>query len=180
MACRECRQDLPIVNQFHKLCLTCNNIRLHGNKYGKQYDKAVFKIARIKTRNKPSKSLFFTPTPDSKKSEKISFWQNAEKDKVDKIAKDEAFYEKCFNSSDHKCEECGVELPDIFRDENGKVVARWRYSHIIPKSIANELRHNVDNINHLCLQHHKEWENGDKKSMKIYGKNAKKFPNYLT
>lgn len=92
---------------------------------------------------------------------------------------DELFYEKCFNKSDHKCEECGKQLNTDFRDEEGRIVNRWRYSHVIPKSIAPELRHDILNINNLCLFHHMMWENGDKESMKIYEGNVDNFPNFF-
>lgn len=97
--------------------------------------------------------------------------------KIDLIKEDEDFYEKCFNScKKHNCEECGKMLPEIFRSFSGKVIAKWRYSHIVPKSINKNLRHDEKNINHLCLNCHQRWENGDKKNMNIYEKNKKKFP----
>jgi hypothetical protein len=95
------------------------------------------------------------------------------------INADENFYLECFNLSNHECEECGAPLPNEFRDSNGKVNARWRYSHILSKSIYPELRHNVKNINHLCLKHHTQWDHGDKKNMKIYELNKLKFPNLI-
>jgi len=91
------------------------------------------------------------------------------------IDKDEEFYKECFDQSDHRCEECGKRLNDEFRDDDGRVIARWRYSHIIPKSIAPRLRHIVLNINHLCLEHHEMWENGDKESMNIFEKNQERI-----
>lgn len=96
-----------------------------------------------------------------------------------KIDKDEEFYLECFNLSNHLCEECGIQLPTTFKNESGKIIARWRYSHILPKSIFSELRHNITNINHLCLTHHFQWDHGDKTIMNIYQSNRKKFPNYL-
>jgi len=96
-----------------------------------------------------------------------------------KIDRDEAFYLECFNNSNHRCEECGCLLPDEFRDSEGRIIARWRYSHVIPKSIAPHLRHRIENINHLCLTHHSEWENGDKKNMRIFTENAQNFPEFL-
>lgn len=96
----------------------------------------------------------------------------------DKIKADELFYKECFDVSNHLCEECETQLPTSF-SENGKVLARWRYSHIIPKSIAPNLRHTIDNINHLCLECHQKWENGLKKEMLIYKGNQKRFPQYL-
>jgi len=98
----------------------------------------------------------------------------------EKIEEDEIFYEECFNACKiHECEECGKELPDVFRDDDGKVVARWRYSHIVAKSVANYLRHILRNMNHLCLKCHGRWETGDKQNMRIYKGNVKRFPNHF-
>ena len=71
------------------------------------------------------------------------------------------------------------QLPKDFRDEDGKVMYRARYSHIVPKSIAPELRHDENNINHLCFTCHQKWDFGNKKEMRIYDENRNKFPNYL-
>lgn len=147
-----CKEGRFIVNKHFGLCHTCNNIRLHGNKYGKP-KKQVKQYASVGGR-RTGKSIVA-------------------------IMADEAFYEECFNACKvHECEECGGRLPRIFRNA-GKVIAKWRYSHIIPKSIAPHLRHVLKNINHLCFDCHQEWENGNKKEMKIYKKNQENFPNYL-
>lgn len=107
--------------------------------------------------------------------------EKVEKIKINKtLERDERFYEECFNLSNHKCEECGAPLPDQFRDEDGRIIARFRYSHVIPKSIAPELRWKIKNINHLCAECHTEWEHGDKINMKIFTENVKNFPNYLS
>ncbi|UXQ88852.1 hypothetical protein [Tenacibaculum phage Larrie] len=99
---------------------------------------------------------------------------------LDMMKKDEEVYEKVFNSSDGKCENCGEELPDIFR-YNGKVVARWRFSHIVSKQVAPHLRHDESNFNNLCFECHQKWEFSPNKSkMKIFAKNLKKFPEYLS
>ena len=106
---------------------------------------------------------------NKRENEKIIHSQgNKQSKSLQMFILDETFYEKCFNKSNHKCEECGEQLNTDFRDENGKVMNRWRYSHVIPKSIAPELRHNILNINNLCLKHHMKWENEDKKNMDIY------------
>ena len=149
MNCSNCNKNSVIVNSHFKLCLICNNQRLEKNKSSKV----------ITTKIKHSK----------KEVNKTQL----------KIDEDEKFYLECFNLSNHQCEECGVSLPTDFRDINGKVIARWRYSHILPKSIYPELRHSVENINHLCLLHHTQWDHGDKTTMKIYKLNSKKFPNHL-
>lgn len=107
--------------------------------------------------------------------------EKVEKIKINKaLERDELFYLECFNNSNHKCEECNTSLPDEFRDTDDKIIARYRYSHVIPKSIAPELRHIIENINHLCLECHNKWEHGDKSSMNIFAKNLKNFPNYLS
>ena len=155
MSCKKCKKDYKIVNKYYGLCLSCNNERLHGSKYGKTYN-------------------------GIKRSRKSNSNDEAKLRRQKRIDADEVFYEKCFNMSDHKCEECGVNLPTEFRDEEGRVIARWRYSHIIAKSIAPELRHDVNNINHLCIECHTKWDFGDKKSMRIYAKNAKRFKRYLS
>ena len=154
MSCKKCKKDYKIVNKYYGLCLPCNNERLHGSKYGKSYD--GIKRSRKSNSNEASKLR-----------------------RQERIDADEVFYETCFNMSDHKCEECGKNLPTEFRDDEGKVIARYRYSHIIAKSIASELRHDVNNINHLCIECHTKWDFGDKKSMRIYAKNAKRFKRHL-
>lgn len=167
MACKNCKGDKPIVNKFFGLCLECNNIRLHGSKYGKEYKFANTKRSALRSRNtKSKKSLFSKLEPKKKASTR-------------RLERDEEFYLKCFENSKHRCEECGKRLPTEFRDEEGNVNARWRYSHIVAKSIAPELRHDVENINHLCARHHTQWDHGDRKSMKIYEKNKQRFPKYF-
>jgi hypothetical protein len=172
--CKGCSKEKDITNSHFQLCLICNNARLKTNK-GDIKPKVYKYIPKVKEplrskerplKIKSKKSLFVNLLPEKKTTK-------------EKIGDDEIFYEKCFNQSNHICEECSLPLPDYFRDINGKVAARWRYSHIIPKSIASELRHSIDNINHLCLECHGEWENGNKAGMGIFAGNYKKFPNYL-
>jgi len=167
MCCIECG-DPYVINKHFKLCRRCNNLRLYGNEFGKVYEYIPKPKKLIKTKYTPQKSKGFIQ-PSKKGSER--------RDRM--IQKDEDLYEKVFNSKPHFCEECGLPLSDQFRDEDGRVIARWQYSHVIPKSIAPQLRHKVENINRLCLKHHEMWENGDKQSMKIYEKNAKNFPSYF-
>lgn len=149
--CKKCGFEKYIVNKHYNLCFLCNNSRLEELKIK----------SNISISNRKNRSLQRTKLIKGK------------------ILADEVFYEECFNSSNHKCEECGCNLPTEFRNEDGKIVARWRYSHIIPKSIAPKLRHDVRNINHLCLKHHIEWENGDKEKMKIYKGNKSLFKQYF-
>lgn len=172
MECKNCNQSLHIVNKHFNLCSDCNNIRLHGSKFGKQCNTTKTERKPLKTNVRPIKS-------NPNRMIHTVGGRSTGKTNKEKILADELFYEQCFNLSDHRCEECGCNLPNDFRDDDGRVIARWRYSHVIPKSIAPEIRHNVNNINHLCIKHHQEWENGDRQSMKIYKNNKKAFPNFF-
>lgn len=161
--CTKCNSKSKIVNHHYQLCLTCNNLRLKTSKEQKAV--SIYKLPHLeKTSIKTKKKASKTKTSSTK---------------VNQLKLDEQFYEECFNVSNHKCEECGQQLPDQFRSESGKINARWRYSHIIPKSIAPQLRHDINNINHLCLTCHSRWENGDKQNMNIFGENLTRFPNFL-
>ena len=86
-------------------------------------------------------------------------------------AQEERCYEEVFNSKSHRCEECGVELSSVFRDEDGRVVDRYQYSHILSKGAWPELRFHPKNFNRLCMSCHTRWESGDRKSMSIFERN---------
>ena len=155
MCCSNCNLKLRLVDKVLKLCKDCKK-------------EALDKTKKKKGGYTLIKRNSFYNMPKNKVSRKS------------KILEDEKFYEKCFNScSLHACEECGLKLNNKFRDCDGKIINRFRYSHIIPKSINGNLRHSLDNINHLCFECHSKWENGDKKSMQIFPKNKKRFPQYL-
>ncbi len=163
MKCTSCNIG-KITNQHFKLCLKCNNKRLYGNEFGKVYKYA--KKEKASLRRAP-----IARKPKVKSRIDHSIIKGGGRGSGKTIATDEFFYELCFDSSKHRCEECNKQLPTEFRDENGKIIARWRYSHIVAKSIAPELRYNLLNINHLCMPCHTKWDHGDKKSMRIYAIN---------
>ena len=169
MSCNNCDKELEIVNKHFKLCQRCNNMRLRDSKCEKVYKSTS-------TPNKLRRSAIISPGDKRSKSLFAPILASTSKDT---LKEDEKFYEECFNLSNHKCEECGCSLPTNFRDENGKIIARWRFSHIVAKSIAPELRHNTSNINHLCLAHHTQWDHGDRQNMKIFEANSKKFAGYI-
>ena len=172
MNCSGCKKDKTIKNAFHKLCLECNNKRLESRKK----PKSTTYINKKEKLNKREETRFkrVVESKDAVKKKRL-------KKKMGKnFVLDELFYEECFNDCKiHECEECRFPLPTEFRDDSGKVIARFRYSHIIAKSIAPELRHDRNNINHLCMECHTKWDFGDKRSMNIYEKNSKRFPNNL-
>lgn len=163
--CNGCELERRIVNKFFGLCVECNNERLHGSKYGKSYSyqrKAPKKQERKKS--KKNKSIAWMMANENKP-------QTKEKSAYEL---DNEFYKKCFDTFTHSCEECGAKQPETFLDDNGKVAARWRYSHIVPKSIARDLRRELSNINDLCLKCHSKWEGEGKKEMNIYKTNSKR------
>ena len=147
--CKGCSDNKLIVYKSGFLCMTCNRDRLN-NRYS---DRAKSRVS------KPYKALKRTQIkPVTKKS-------------LVKIKADDKMYELVWNSRAHFCEECGLSLGDRFRGDNGRVLNRFIYSHILTKGAYPEHRHNLMNFNLLCLKHHQEWENGDKKKMNIWGKN---------
>lgn len=89
---------------------------------------------------------------------------------VNKIKEDEEFYEKIFHLKPCVCENCGAKLPNQFRDENGKIIARYQYSHILSKGSWPQYRHEEWNMMKNCLKCHQEWEFGNKQAMPIYKK----------
>jgi len=149
MKCKECKKEAYIVNKTHCLCDSCNFKRLHDGKTRKQHYYEV-KLPKIKISQK--KAL---------KKRKIV------------LDKDREFYKLCFDNKPQICEECGRPLPNEFKEGNGSLIAIWRYSHILTKAAYPEYRHNPDNINILCLEHHQQWEFGDRKKMNIFKKNQK-------
>lgn len=163
--CRKCHQDKPIVNRKYGLCESCNWERLHpeGDSY---QDHRMRQQSTLL-----SKMVESAATIDKSKERKVYKIKSiSEKQKV-VIKRDEEVYEEVWNSKEHYCEECGCHLGDDFRDENGKVVDRFRYSHILGKDLYPEHRHNIHNFNLLCFKCHQVWEYGDKVGMDIYNPN---------
>ena len=161
-------------NSFHKLCKKCNIERLESSKSNK-----TVKHTRIDRKSFRTNETRLKRSVKGNKNHKMTYGGEKRSKSLSTLELDEIFYEKCFNNSDHKCEECGKQLNTEFRDENGKVINKSRYSHVVPKSIAPQLRRDMDNVNHLCFEDHFKWEFGNKKEMKIYKKNKLKFPNFL-
>lgn len=158
MECKICGSKW-VVNKTHKLCDEHNQIRLHGESRSDRLSKKVSKAPKkFRVKRGPSERA------------------------LKMIEKDEVTYEEVFTNNPHECEECGESLPDQFRDEDGKVIARWQYSHIVGKGRVPSLRHLITNFNRLCLKCHHTWDFGtqaEREGMKIWKKNCKNFGKYL-
>lgn len=155
MPCYKCGSNF-ITNKTHNLCSWCNHIRLHGE-------------TPIETQIKKKKERDKVSYQNNKK--RPYFRSGASKKRKETRNKDHEIYRKLFNRSNHVCEECGKPLPTEFEDDDGNLIAIWRYSHILGKKRWGEYRHKIWNFNDLCLDCHQVWDFGDKKNMKIYSKN---------
>ena len=149
--CEGCSNERLIVYKTGNLCAICNNLRL-AERY------------RERAKKKPPKKIKWLKRSPIKK--------NTAKTRK-KIKEDEKVYELLWNSKPHYCEECGKFLGDDFRSESGFVIDKFRYSHILTKGSHPEHRHNLTNFNILCLEHHQQWEVGDRSKMKIFENNVK-------
>ena len=89
-------------------------------------------------------------------------------DQWEQIKKDDETYKQVWDSKEHICEECGESLGEELYDEEGKIAARWRFSHILGKKAYPEFRNDPRNFNLLCYQCHSLFEFGNKKEMNIY------------
>lgn len=76
----------------------------------------------------------------------------------------EKFYKFCIRHLPHQCEEClkPIEHPTAVN-----------VSHILSRGAHPEMAHDIRNVNFLCFEHHAKWENGDRKSMRIWAKNER-------
>lgn len=155
--CSECECDRIIVNKKYFLCQICNYKRLHPDD---ENNNSGFKQTAIKV------------NVNAKKPKQKAIKKTPSKRGLEQIKSDEKIYEIVHKIKPCFCEECSTYLPTDFRGEDGKVNARFQYSHILSKGSHPEFRENVLNFNKLCLGCHTEWENGDKTKMKIYAKNC--------
>jgi hypothetical protein len=171
--CIDCNQDKWIVNSKGQ-CEECRYKQNHGGK-----TKLEVQIEKEKSKPKKTYQLKRTSLKRSKNTiKRSSIKQSKEsKEKRDEILKkDRETYLEVFNSTPNECEECRLNgihtpLPDQFEDEEGNIIATWQYSHILSKGAFEEFRHNKNNFNRLCREHHDMYEFGDRESMKIYESN---------
>jgi hypothetical protein len=170
----ECnRTNTPINSKG--FCSDCQYMQIHGKSRQEVYSER----RREKEKDKPIKytSIQRKPLKTPKKRLKTKVNDQLKDERLEKrreqIRRDEETYEQVFNSKPHKCEECGEQLNDEFRDEEGQIVARWQYSHIITKKSEPRLRNNPKNFNRLCFLDHQKWEFEDRTTMRIYKPNQK-------
>lgn len=171
--CIDCDQDKWMVNSKGQ-CEECRYKQNHGGK-----TKLEVQIEKEKSKPKKTYQLKRTPLKRSKNTLKRSFIEQSKesKEKRDEVLKkDRETYLEVFNSTPNECEECKLNgiytpLPDQFEDEEGNIIAIWQYSHILSKGAFEEFRHNKNNINRICREHHDQWEFGNRESMKIYEPN---------
>lgn len=74
--------------------------------------------------------------------------------------KDIAFYRQCFEYSDKKCENCGLQLGNEWKPEY--------VSHIIAKNVIPDFRWDERNTTILCFDCHFQFDHQDKTKMKIF------------
>lgn len=82
----------------------------------------------------------------------------------DIMAANDRFFHWIWDHKPHYCEECMKPLHDY---------SAVYCSHILTRGAHPEMAHDPRNINILCFRHHNQWENGDKKSMRIYPGNMR-------
>lgn len=79
-------------------------------------------------------------------------------------AADARFFRWIWANKPHLCEECSCPLPHY---------SATFCSHILTRGAHPELAIDPRNVNILCFRHHQQWENGDRKSMRIYEGNQR-------
>jgi len=152
----------------------CSDCQFKLNHDGKSKQEVYSERRRERQKDKPIKYMSFKkkhlrttknkPQDDRLKQERL------EKRRA-QLDLDERTYEEVFSNKPNVCEECGCTLPDEFRDGNGMIIMRGRFSHILSKAAFPEFRNDTRNFNLLCNQHHDQWEFHDRESMRIYDKN---------
>lgn len=79
------------------------------------------------------------------------------------VEKNQRYYYWNWENKKHRCEECNTPLDHY---------SATYISHILPRSAHPEMAFDPRNNNILCLFHHAQWEDEEKrKTMRIYEKN---------
>lgn len=80
------------------------------------------------------------------------------------MAANERFFRWIWEHKLHQCEECLKPLRNY---------SSVYCSHILTRGAFPEIAHDVRNINILCLEHHNQWEHGNRERMRIYPANMR-------
>jgi hypothetical protein len=168
--CLQCEQQKPINSK--QICGDCVYSNNHQGKSKQEIlvekrNKRVESIRAIK----PIVTTISKRKPLKHSKKRIKHSDKSKERREEAIRKDEELYEYIFNTKPPFCEECGTRLPDEFRDEEGRVIMRSQYSHIMTKGGFPEFRHDGRNVNRLCFEDHQRWEFSDRKNMRIYESN---------
>lgn len=158
--CKGCNEHKFIVNRKYMLCDDCNYFRMYG-------------MTRLDAFKQKKSQNQYKLSPKRNKSVRTS------NKRSDILLKDRETYYKVFLSKPNVCEECGVELPDMFVDDDENIVYIAQYSHILSKGAWPEFRHDERNFNRLCFNCHRRWEDGDRENMKINKTNQSIIQNLL-
>ena len=150
------------------LCPECVFKNNHGGR-------SKSEVYQERDRGKPKK--VYTLKRSVLKRGKLKTTQKSIDNKKIQRELDEKTYEEVFNSNPNICEECGRQLNDEFRDEEGNIIMRSRFSHILSKGAYPEHRNESWNFNSLCNDCHYRWEFGDRENMNIFLKNKEKVFN---
>jgi len=163
--CEQCSSPKPVNSRG-----VCPDCVFKNNHNGKSQQEVYSERSKGKIKE------YVKKLPNTTKKSRItmnnSFLKNERLEKrKEQIRKDEETYEQVFKLNPPFCEECHRKLNNIFRDEEGNVIARFQYSHIMTKAAFPEFRNDPRNFNRLCMRCHGTWEFGDRVEMRIYPKN---------
>lgn len=162
--CKQCGFPRPVNSK----CI-CPDCVFKNNHQGLNQQAVYLERHRIREEQQPKKYMI------KHTRKKVSVRSLLKSERFEKrreqIRKDEETYEQVFFNNPPFCEECHRKLNNIFRDEDGQVIARFQYSHILTKAAHPEFRNDPRNFNRLCFRCHQTWEFGDRVEMRIYPKN---------
>ena len=163
--CVNCGKTMP--RNSKGLCPDCVFKNSHGGR-----SKAEVYAERRSLRQPIEKKIKIYDVKPKTKKKTSAFAKDARLNRLKlRATNDEQLYFIVFCSTADRCEECGVDLPSEFKDDDGHIIYRTQYSHIMTKAAYPEFRWEPRNINRLCGRCHSKWEFGERTEMKIYEKN---------
>ena len=143
--CKHCGNAYPHGNAFHKLCFTCNKLRLSGQLGEVVEHENEGASRKVALKMRPKVGVMVCHATGSKHAIVNPHNVKGEKELFAII-----WYER-----PHICKHCGVSL--------GNEMKAHYFSHIYPKSIRPWLRLDPDNIELLCIECHTSHDFGERK-----------------